>query len=164
MYIPFDALPQSARIWIYQADKKFSSEEKNIISEALETFSNQWLVHGKPIQASYLIAYDQFIILTANDETSGCSIDNSVRIIKSLGESLNINFFDRNRIAFKEKEEVKVILLEDLRAQYEAGVWNGQTLTFNNLITIKQDLEKKWIVATETTWLKRYVPKQTVTS
>ena len=63
MFIPFDSLPDHARLWIYQANRPVTNSEKNIISDALLAFTQQWLVHGEPMMASYAIYHDQFLIL-----------------------------------------------------------------------------------------------------
>jgi hypothetical protein len=51
-----------------------------------------------------------------------------------------------------------LIPLQDLKQKYLSGTWNEATPTFNNLISIKSQLEDEWIVAAGNTWLKRYVP------
>jgi hypothetical protein len=163
MFTSFESLPGHSRVWIYQSDKKITTQEKNIISEALHTFTQQWQVHGAPMEASFEVRYGQFIILAANDEASGCSIDSSVRTIKSIGESLGIDFFNRNLIAFKNADEVTLIPMTELKKKSEEGVWKGDTLVFNNLVSTKKDLEQQWIAPAATTWLKRYLPQAELT-
>lgn len=164
MYVSFDQLPPQARIWIYQSDKKITAEQNAIISQALHAFSEQWSVHGMPMETSFEIRYNRFIILGANDQASGCSIDSSVRTLKGVGESLGINFFDRNQIAFLQEAEVVLIPMNQLKATLEQGKWNNSTQTFNNLASTKAELEKNWILPAAATWLKRYFPKETVSN
>src|SRR6188768_266542 len=113
MFVPFQSLPDHARIWIYQSERKITSEEKTIISDTLEAFTQQWAVHGQPMDASFAVLHDQFIILAANDQASGCSIDSSVRTIKNLGDQLGVDFFNRNLIAFQKRNEVTTVVLQD---------------------------------------------------
>lgn len=162
MFVPFQSLPDHARIWIYQADRKLTVAENNTISEALKTFTQQWLVHGQPMEASFDIAYDRFVILAANDQASGCSIDSSVRTIKELGEKLTVDFFNRQLVSFKKENDVIVFSLPDLKKKFEEGVWNQDSVLFNNLVSSKAELEKNWLVPAGTSWLKRYLPRETV--
>ena len=165
MFVPFEKIKDSSRIWIYQANRKFNSQESQIISKALSAFSEGWLVHGSPMQASFDLRFDQFVILAADEDAnaaSGCSIDDSVRTFKRLGSELTIDFFDRTLVAFKKDAHVFTISSSDLKAKLSEGLWNSDTLVFNNLVNTKRDLNQTWLVPAGTSWLKRYLPKQTV--
>jgi hypothetical protein len=165
MFVPFEKINNSSRIWIYQANRPFNSAEAEIISQALLAFTENWLVHGSPMQASFDLKYDQFIILAADEDAnaaSGCSIDDSVRTLKRLGTELTIDFFDRTVVAFKSGEHVFTIPTSELKAKLSDNVWNKDTLVFNNLVSTKQDLIKAWLAPAAASWLKRYLPKQTV--
>lgn len=160
MFIPFDSLPAHARLWIYQANRPVTNSEKNIISDALLAFTQQWLVHGEPMMASYAIYHDQFLILAADEgynAASGCSIDGSVRALKTLGEQLHIDFFDRGTVAFKKENQLTLIPVASLKSAGKEGTWNEDTLTFNNLVATKSEFETGWIVRAGDTWLKRYI-------
>ena len=165
MFVPFEKIQDSSRIWIYQANRKLNSEESKIISHALTAFTEGWLVHGSPMQASFSLRYDQFVILAADEDAnaaSGCSIDDSVRTLKRLGSELTIDFFDRTLVGFKNEEHVFTISSSDLKTKLSDGVWNSDTLVFNNLVNTKRDLAQTWLVPARASWLKRYLPKQTV--
>jgi len=163
MYIPFDSLPDNARIWIYQSDRKLLPSDITIISDALRAFTEQWAVHGSPISTSFDVRFDQFIILATDDRTSGCSIDSSVRAVKELGQTLNVDFFNRNLVAFQNNGNITLTPLGELKAALQQGQWNQNTPMFNNLIPIKEDLKTGWIVPAGTSWLKRYLPYESVT-
>lgn len=161
MFIPFESLPSHARLWIYQANRRVTNSEKDIISNALMAFTQQWLVHGEPMMASYALLHDQFIVLAADEgynAASGCSIDGSVRTLKTLGEQLNIDFLERGTVAFKKENEVVLIPVSTLKQKSQEGFWDEGTLTFNNLVSNKAEFETNWIVPAGDTWLKRYIP------
>ena len=162
MYIPFESLPLHSRVWIYQSDKKFTPADIDTISKALVSFTQSWSVHGQPMDASFDIRHDHFIILAVNDQASGCSIDSSVRTIKEIGSAIGADLFDRTQVAFLVKDEVVLLKLAELKQKFEEGVWHEQTPTFNNLVDTKAALADSWVVAAGTTWLKRYLPKETV--
>jgi hypothetical protein len=165
MFVPFEKISDRARVWIYQANRKFNSEEATIISQALLTFTENWLVHGHTMQASYELRFNQFVIIAADEEVnaaSGCSIDDSVRTLKKLGADLTLNFFDRTLVAFKQDESVFTISASELKTKLKDGIWNGQTLVFNNLVGTKGELSTSWLTPAGHTWLKRYLPQQTL--
>lgn len=164
MFVPFESLADSSRIWIYQTNRKLSPAEKDILSARLFSFTEQWQVHGQPLKTSFKLFYDQFVVLAADEDynaASGCSIDGSVRVLKELGQQLTIDFFNRNLVAFKKDEEIMLIPLAELKKKNLAGFWNEQTLFFNNLVPSIMALKKEWIVPAGNSWVKRYLPIQT---
>jgi len=163
MHVLFDQLPSHSRIWVYQADRKISSSEKDIISSELFSFTEQWQVHGQPMKASFKIYFDQFIVLAADEGynvASGCSIDGSVRTLKGIGSKFGLDFFNKNIIAFKKEEQIELVLFTNLKQKLAEGFWNEKTLTFNNVIGRKDELDKAWILPASETWLKRYLSSE----
>ena len=55
MYVPFETLPEEARIWIYQSNRKFSDEEVAEIETLVQQFLENWAAHGAGLEASYQI-------------------------------------------------------------------------------------------------------------
>jgi len=162
MHIPFDKLPHSARIWIYTSDRPLSNADLEILSPGLLAFTESWLVHGQPINASFDIRHNRFVILAADDQTSGCSIDHSVRTMKDLGLRIQAEFLNRNKVTFLQGDEVFDIGTGELKKALADGLWGRASTVFNNLVDTKGDLSQHWIVPASDTWLKRYFPQQTV--
>lgn len=161
MFVPFETLPPESRVWIYQSNRRFSHEELRIVEDRLRQFTGEWSVHGAPLNTSFKVGYDQFIILAADEsqqDASGCSIDSSVRVLKTLEQEVGVQLFDRNLVAFKRGEEVTTITLKELKQKFTDGTLNEDTLTFNNLVTTRAALDDQWLVPVRQTWLKRYIP------
>lgn len=160
MFVPFETLPPSARVWIFQANRPLSSDEVQLADRKLMQFTDEWAVHGTPFETSYEILHNQFIILAA-DETrqnaSGCSIDSSVRVLKELEQLFEIQLFDRNKVAFKVDSTVVLVPLHELKQKFQDGILNEESLAFNNLVNTKKDLNESWVLPARQTWLKRYL-------
>ena len=160
MFVPFESLPANARIWIFQSNRPFSDEELKSAEQKLKGFTDVWAVHGEPLNASFKIAFSQFIILAADEtqqDASGCSIDSSVRAVKELEQDLGVDLFDRNLVAFKSGDDISLVPVKELKEKFSNGTLNGGTLTFNNLVGTRSALEKEWIIPAGSTWLKRYI-------
>ena len=103
--------PQS-KIWVYTADREFSVKESAEINTKLQAFINEWAAHGSSLYGGAEIVENRFIVLCVDESkvsASGCSIDTSVGFIKSIGNQLNIDFFNRlNFWIVKDGELVKV--------------------------------------------------------
>jgi hypothetical protein len=160
MYIPFESLPSSSRIWIFQSNRPFTAKEVELLTARLRTFTDEWNVHGMPLNTSFKVSHNQFIILAADESqqsASGCSIDSSVRTLKEIEQSLGLELFDRNLVAFKKENTVLTIPLSQLKENFASGILEEGTLTFYNLVNTKAQLENDWLVPAKATWLKRYI-------
>lgn len=162
MFVPFDDLPPRSRVWIYHSDRKFSSDEKKIISQALSAFSSEWGAHGIPLLSSFDIRYDQVIILAVDEDphaASGCSIDTSVRAMKDLANRLQIDLFNRSIASILTDAGLVTYTLTELKQAAHDGIWDRDTLVVNTLVATKGELETLFVAPAASTWLKRYLPK-----
>ena len=55
MTVPFETLPDEARVWIYPAHRPFSENEKTALEDALTQFLTQWTAHNLNVRSSFLI-------------------------------------------------------------------------------------------------------------
>lgn len=162
MYIPFSEMPDDARLWIYQADRPVTPQEKAAVENSLVHLCETWEAHGTPLRASFRLEYGLFIILAVDERAagaSGCSIDASVRLLKELQQRLGLDFFDRKRAAFLVHDRVQLFPVDQLKNLHASGVWSGMTTTFNNALVTKGDWEQKWRIPARESWLSRYLPK-----
>lgn len=158
MEVSFNTLPETARIWIYQSNRPFNKNEREILSTNLSSFLQGWTAHGSELKASFDLPYDHFVVIGLDEsatDASGCSIDGLFRMLQETGTSLGIDFFNRELIAFKESNAVRLVARKDLKEFL--SVAGGSALTFNNLIANRKALQHEWLVAADTTWLNRYI-------
>jgi hypothetical protein len=159
MFIPFEKIPSGSRIWVYQADRKFSEAEVNEIEQQSKAFLDDWAAHGSQLACSAVIFHAQFLVLSVFEDfqqPSGCSIDSSVHFIQDLEKQYNVNFMDRSKVAFINNGEVFLESLPNIKKRIAEGTIKEDTLTFNNLIERKDDLENRWLVPAKNSWLNRY--------
>lgn len=167
MYVPFSQLPDHSRIWIYQANRKLTREERQKAATSLQVFCASWSAHQQALKTSYSIEHDQFIILATDEDyhqPSGCSIDSSVRALKHLQADLGVDLFDRTRVAFFVNDDVVTYPLADLKAAFGSGKLGPDTLTFDNLVPSRGDLARTWKTPVEKTWLVKYLPNSALAS
>lgn len=159
MYVNFDEMDPKARVWVYQSNRKLSDEEVALISQNLKNFCEQWAAHGAPLQSSYLVYKNQFVVLTVDEgfnAASGCSIDSSVDIMRQLEQHLSVSFFERTQIAFINDDEVFLLPMNEVKKNISSGRISQNTLTFNNLVKDVGELKESWQVEAGSSWLKRY--------
>ena len=153
-----EKLAPHSRVWIYQATRFLTQDEVQKINTSLQQFIPTWASHGNELYGDFIIVDSLFLIVGADEQkspTSGCSIDALNRHIKKLGDELNIEFFDRLRVAFYDAQnQIQVLPMHEFKALMKADKVTGSTLVFNNLIETKADLETKWKSSVKNSWHK----------
>lgn len=156
----FTHLPAGSRVWIYQADRAFSSIEAEAISSAISQFVSQWLAHKAKVIGDGALLYDRFVILAADEEklqVSGCSIDSTVRFIKELGTKYNVNFFDRFYTCFWNEGKVEGLDFETFKANVAEGKIADETIVFNNVLTTLSSLQTQWQLPLSKSWQSKFL-------
>lgn len=159
MYIPFDQMADSSRIWIYQAERKLSEEEAKFIERAAQTFLQGWQAHGQDLKSSFKIEHDQFLILTVDEslhQASGCSIDASVHLIKKIEEALNVSFSNNGFVAFLVDAEIQLKPFNKIKSSIQQKEINPDSIMFDNTIQFLGDFKSKWQVSSKDSWVSRY--------
>ncbi len=159
MYVPFDTLPDDGRIWIYQANRKLSDDEVAEISHALQEFVTGWAAHGTPLEASFELRYNRFIIIGINQATqpaTGCSIDASVQFIQELEKKYDIDLLDKMNVTFRMGEHISHKPLIDFKKMAKEKAVSGSTIVFNNLVNNVGEYKEFWEVPAEESWHSRF--------
>ncbi|MFT4522419.1 MAG: hypothetical protein ACI8ZN_001369 [Bacteroidia bacterium] len=149
-------LPGSARVWVYGANRALSANEITQISQKLEVFCAEWTAHGTKLKAGFELAYNRFIVLSADEEVaaaSGCSIDSSVKVIKELDQELELDLFNRLRIYQIDDENATAMTMNEVKADIEKGLINDSTLIINTLVQTKGDYQNSFVVPISKTWV-----------
>ena len=160
MLVSFDSLPDTSRIWIYQADRSFSEKEIAEIESALGQFITSWTAHGSDLKAGFEIRYKRFIILALDHSpasASGCPIDASVHFIQSLEQNYKVNLMDRMNVSFKQGEYIAYKPLKDFKKMAKDKAISKETVVFNNLVTNKQEYLEHWEVPAQESWHARFL-------
>jgi len=159
MFIPFDNMKDSSRLWVYQSSRFLNNDEAEWLTQALSTFLDGWKAHGQPLLCSFRIEKNLFIVVAVDEAAcgaSGCSIDASVHALQSMQQTLGVDFFSRDTLAFSGDNGPELVKLTDLKKRVNEGEIHADKLMYNTLIGRKSELDSKWIVAAKDTWVKRY--------
>lgn len=146
--------PQS-KVWIYQSDREFTSQEVSVIQQQLNDFTAQWKAHGNQLQAKADVLYNYFIVFTVDEATAGttgCSIDASVRIVKGLEREFSVDLFNRFNMAYKVDDKVVIVNKEDFETLISIKKITPDSIVFNNLVQTLADFETKWETPFKDSW------------
>lgn len=160
MLVPFSELPGSAKVWIYQASRSFSTEELIEITRKLDEFITQWTAHGASLKAGYDIQYNRFIALAVDGDynnASGCSIDASVHFFQGLENDYKVDLMDRMNVSFKNGAFVAYKNLADFKKMVKNRSVSENTIVFNNLVTNIAEYKSNWEVPMKDSWHSRFL-------
>ena len=159
MFVDFKELPDTSRIWIYQANRPFTESELVEVNSFMKQFIEQWTAHGKELKSGFEIRYLRFIILgldQSHASASGFSIDASVHFIQGLEKRYKLDLLDKMNVTFKQGEYVAYKPLIDFKKMAKEKAISGNTIVFNNLVNNKQEYLESWEVPASESWHSRF--------
>ena len=154
------ALPDESKVWIYQANRPLTYDEIDQVRPLLYEFADAWNSHGQVVQAYANIFHMQFIVLVADESNlgvSGCSIDSSVNLIRSIENLIGIDCFDRHIYTYFDGEDIKQVHHNDFKAAYDNQSISADTLVFDNLVDSKEKFLRQWIKPIKDSWHQMFV-------
>ncbi|WP_404812692.1 ABC transporter ATPase [Capnocytophaga canimorsus] len=160
MFVAFNELPETARVWIYQSNRSFTSEEIIEIENQLKTFLAHWSAHGSGLESSFELRYNRFIVIAVNQEVhqaSGCAIDEQVRFIQQLEKQYQVDLLDKMNVSYKQGEYIAYKNLSDFKKMAKERAVSANTIVFNNLVTNKYEYEHFWEVPMSESWHSRFI-------
>ena len=160
MLVSFDSLPETSRIWIYQANRSFTDSELAELETELGSFIEAWTAHGQNLRAAYEIRYKRFIILALDQShaaASGCSIDASVHFIQSLEARFDVDLLDKMNVTFRQGEYITYKALTDFKKMAKDRAISADTIVFNNLVTNIREYQDHWEVSARESWDGRFL-------
>lgn len=150
-------LPDSSRVWVYQGNRQFSATELLGLKEKLVGFEQSWEAHGTKLNSAIEVFHDQFIVVFVDEApqgATGCSIDKSVGLIKSIEQEFDIALMDRMNLAYKDGDSIVNLRMSDFQDAAKAGTVDGKTVVFNNLVESKGEFLTNWETTADNSWHK----------
>ena len=160
MLADFNTLPDSSRVWIYQANRSFTEQELHEIQDDLTLFLENWTAHGKDLKAGFEIKYNRFLVIALDQSgqaATGCSIDASVHFIQHLEKKYQVELLDKMNVSFKQGDFIAYKNLLDFKEMAKQKAISRNTIVFNNLVATKGEYMEHWEVPASESWHARFV-------
>lgn len=152
-------IPDNSRIWIYQANREFTSDEKSKLEKNAGDFIVNWTSHSKLVNADFEIRYNRFLVLLLDEShvaAGGCSIDSSVHFIQSLETEFKNPMTDRMKFAFRNGDRIEAVSKNEFEQLLSEGLITNDTIVFNNLVHTKRELDSNWEIPFAKSWHKQF--------
>jgi len=104
---PFEKLPDSARVWVYGADRDLDNTAEGTLLREVDNYLTDWTAHGTPLSAARDWRSGRFLTIAVDQDragASGCSIDGLFRTLKTLEQRLGASIITSGLIFFRGKD------------------------------------------------------------
>ena len=162
MYVPFEELPDHARVWVYIADSRLSDDEVFALQHQVKDFCDKWEAHKQPVKAWGGILHNLFLVLVADEDfhpVSGCSIDSSVHFIREISKQIGVDFFNRTNIGVFNTDHWEVYPQPVVVDRIKIGEIAPEDKLFNYRVADKAALMQHFSLPVSESWLARHIPQ-----
>lgn len=146
----------TSKVWIYQSNRELSATEVSEIDNALKMFSKEWTSHKQEVKATGVVLLNRFIVLLADESLNavgGCSIDSSVKFIRSIENQYGINLLDRTVLLFETDGKMIEVPLNQLEKNISKGTIAIESIYFNNTVSSLDEMKNNWQVPAKNSWM-----------
>ena len=90
--IPFDTLPDDARLWCFGASRAPDAPTTELLLDSMRAFVAEWTAHRRDLHAGFDWLHGRFLLIGVDESragASGCSIDALTGHLRRLGAELD---------------------------------------------------------------------------
>jgi hypothetical protein len=160
MLVPFDQLPDSARIWIFQSSARLTDVAAEDLQRVTESFVENWTAHQAALHGAVIIVDHRFLVVAVDEEitgASGCSIDKLSQFMRGREQAMNVKWFDRLLVSYKDANgDAHQCRLSDIEEKLHSGELSGETPVYDTTVENVGAFRSRFIIALKNTWLNRY--------
>lgn len=160
MYIPFELLPDTARIWIFPISNEITTQKIKAFENDLKSFINEWTSHNTSLKASAALFENQFAVISVDESShgaSGCSIDKLMRFIQNAEGEHDISLLFKQKVFVKTGDKIKGLTINEIKSALADGTLNTNHLYFDHLIDTKEKLRYDWLKPLNQGWLAKKI-------
>ena len=162
-HVPFDSLPDSARVWVFGSDKPVTGAAAERLTAAADAFLARWAAHGTPLHASRDWREDRFLTIAVDQRqagASGCSIDGLVRTLQSLEPELGASLVGGGRVYYRDAAgTVQSVSRDDVEALGAQGTIGRDTTVFDPTVTTLGDWRERFETTAGQSWHAQLLPE-----
>lgn len=152
-------LKKHHKLIIFPASRPITQEEEKDINTNVSQFLANWSAHGNPLSSSLKIIYQQFIIISVDENqepASGCSLDALNGVMREIEQKHSLGIFNRMKVCYIEKQEIKTISLQDFRKNLKSGVISKDIQVFDFSKSDGEDFTNSFLLPLKESWAKDF--------
>jgi hypothetical protein len=156
--VPFDALPDDARIWVFASDLPLVGAPADTLLAAVDQFLAGWKAHGMPLRAARDWREDRFLTVGIDptaEQASGCSIDGLFRALQQLERVVGSRLVGGGRVFYRDASGAPALASRDeFESLAEQGSVTTETKVFDLSLTSLADWRRRFEGPAGDTFLK----------
>ena len=132
--VPFESLPDNARVWVFGSSKPLSEKESALLLAKVDEFLADWKAHGEPLTAGRNFSDGRFLTIAADQNSahaSGCSVDGLFRSLKDLETQMKTSLLDRSLVYYSDQSGVHSVHRDEFTSLAAAGKVNADTIVID---------------------------------
>jgi hypothetical protein len=158
--VPFEQLPDDARLWVFAADRPLRTEEQARLLDHADRFLTGWAAHGAPVVGARALRDGRFLLVGADERAtgvSGCSIDTLFRSLGELEREMDVSLRDGGLVFWRDEDgTIHAGSRPAFREHARRGAVGADTIVFDNTVSTVGDLRTgRWEVAMRDSWHAR---------
>jgi hypothetical protein len=160
--VPFDTLPDSARVWVFGSDQPLDDTAAARLLAEVDRFLVHWQAHGHPLAAGRDWRYDRFLTIAVDQSTagaSGCSIDGLYRALRALETALGTDLLAGGKIFYRDAEgAVQSVTRGEFLELARAGRVGRETVVFDPTLESLGEWWERFEAPAGAGWHARMLP------
>lgn len=137
--VPFDTLPDDARLWIFGAGAPLDEIDTPRLLAAVDTHLFGWTAHGAPLTCARDFRDEHFLAVAVDERASnasGCSVDGLFHVLQEIEEGIGTSMVGGGKVFFR---DAAGFVHGISRAEFEhlaaLGEVDARTPVFNTTLT-----------------------------
>ena len=163
--VDFNSLPDSARVWVYGADRELGEGGEKQLLSTVDSFLDEWKAHGTPLSAARDWREGRFLTVAVDQEkagASGCSIDGLFRNLKALEGTLGAQLVPSGLVYFRGRDgHVRAVTRDEFSEAARRGEIDDDTEVFDLSVTSLREWKGRFKSRAEDSWHKSLMPEHT---
>jgi len=137
--ISFEAMPDSARVWVFGAAAPVTGAAADTMLAAVDEHLAQWKAHGVPLVCARDWRDDRFLAIAVDEaatDASGCSIDGLFRVLSQIEDIVGTSMVDGGIVHWRDTAgALHSAPRAEFRSAAREGAVSGSTSVFDTTVS-----------------------------
>jgi hypothetical protein len=157
--IPFETLPDSARVWVFASDSELTGVAADTLLAAVDQFLAQWKAHGMPLRCAREWRDNRFLAIGVDvdaENASGCSIDGLFRTLQQLERTIGSRLVGGGRVFYRVGSAIRAATRDEFIEGIKRGDVGGETPVFDTSLTGAEAWRRRFEQPAAAGWTAAY--------
>ena len=154
--VPFDSLPDDARVWVFASDRPLAADAAARLLAATDRWLADWKAHGEPLTCARTFTEDRFLTIAVDQRdahASGCSVDGLYRALKQAEREVGASLLGAGRVHFRTPEgAVQSVERGDFAELAAEGLVRPDTRAFDPTVQTLGDWRTRFETRVRDSW------------